>query len=245
MSEETEHKTVRELMTRVVISVRPSTPYKELVSILRANRIGAAPVVDASGQVVGVVSETDLLPKEEPPDALTHHVFESKTKRALRRKAAGLTAADLMTTPAITVSPETAVRDAVRELIDCGINQLPIVDSDGRLVGIVGRSDLLRLFTRDDASIQEEVRRKVSEFTRLLDAAKVDVTVQQGVVTLTGEIDRKSDDQHLVAMVHEVDGVVEVTDLLRVWWNDIGAGPIEQALLSQYQYEGSSIGLGW
>ena len=243
MSGENEFKTVRDLMTHDVISVHPSTHFKEIVQTLRANRIGAVPVVDTSGQVVGVVSETDLLPKEEPPGALAHHLLESKTKRTLRRKAQGLVAADLMTTPAIIVTPETTIRDAVHILIEDHINHLPVVDPAGNLVGIVSRADLLRLFAREDVSIGREVRQKVTEATHLLDATKVEISVNDGIVTLSGEIDRKSDAERLIAMVRDVDGVVGFDDRLRVWWDDTLAGPFQEAVLSQYG--GSSLGPGW
>lgn len=243
MRKESDLKKVRDVMTPHVHTVQPSTQFKSIARMMRVDRIGAVPVVDASGRVVGIVSETDLLPKEEPQSALSHHLLESKDRRELRRKAKGLVAADVMTTPAITVTPDTPIRDAVRILVDDHIHHLPVVSPAGDLAGIVSRSDLLRLFAREDESIEEEVGQKVAEATRLLDATKVETQVVDGVVTLTGEIDRKSDDQHVVAIVQAIDGVVGVDDQLRIWWDDTSAGVLEEALLNQYG--GSSVGLGW
>jgi CBS-domain-containing membrane protein len=243
MSKKAYVKKVSDVMTPHVFTVQPSTQFKSIVRILRTNRIGAVPVVDASDRVVGVVSETDLLPKEEPVSARSHHLLESKANRELRRKALGLIAADLMTTPAITVSPETSLRDAARTLVEHRISHLPVVDAAEQLVGIVGRSDLLSLFTREDTSLRDEVSKEVVEQTRLLDVAKVEVAVDQGVVTLSGEIDRRSDAQHLVATVQQIDGVVDVINHLRYWWDDSTASPVEEALLSQYY--GSGMGRGW
>lgn len=244
MSEETELKKVKDVMTPHVHIVQPSTHFKSMARMMRAGRIGAVPVVDVSGRVVGIVSETDLLPKEEPQNALSHHLLESQERRELRRKAKGLVAADVMTTPAITVTPDTPIRDAVRILVEDHITHLPVVGPAGDLVGIVSRSDLLRLFAREDVRIEEEVRQMVTEATRLLDAAKVEISVDDGVVTLSGEIDRKTDAERLIAMVRNLDGVVGVNDLLRVWWDDTSAGAFEDAVLSQYA-AGSSVGLGW
>ena len=243
MSQKADLKKVKDVMTPNVFTVQPSTQFKSIVRVLRTSRIGAVPVVDASGRVVGVVSETDLLPKEEPANARSHHFLESKAKRELRRKAVGLIAADLMTTPAITASPETSVRDAARILVEHHVNHLPVIDAAGQLAGIVGRSDLLSLFTREDTTIREEVGKEVAEQTRLLDSAKVDVAVDQGVVTLSGEIDRRSDAQHLIATVQQMDGVVDVIDRLRYWWDDGTASRVDEALLSQYY--GSGMGRGW
>ncbi len=243
MTKERELKRVSDVMTPHVCTVQPSTHFKSIARTMRVDRVGAVPVVDISGRVVGIVSETDLLPKEEPQHALGHHLLESKDRRELRRKAKGLVAADVMTTPAITVTPDTPIRDAVRILVEDHINHLPVVGPAGDLVGIVSRSDLLRVFAREDASIEREVSQKVAEATRLLDATKVETQVVDGVVTLTGEIDRKSDDQRVVALVREIDGVVGVNDLLRAWWDDTSAGVLEEALLNPYG--GSSVGLGW
>lgn len=243
MSKTPELKRVSDVMTTHIYTVQPSTRFKSIARMMLVDRIGAVPVVDVSGRVVGIVSETDLLPKEEPQNALSHHLLESKDRRELRRKAKGLVAADVMTTPAITVTSDTPIRDAVRILVEDHINHLPVVGPAEDLVGIVSRSDLLRVFAREDASIEDEVSQKVVEATRLLDATKVETQVVDGVVTLTGEIDRKSDDQRLIAMVREVDGVVGVNDLLRVWYDDTSASVLEEALVNQYG--GSSVGLGW
>lgn len=243
MSQETELRKVKDVMTPHVYTVEPSTRFKSIARTMRVGRIGAVPVVDVSGRVVGIVSETDLLPKEEPQDALSHHLLESKDRRELRRKAKGRVAADLMTTPAITITPEAPIRDAVRILVEDHINHLPVLDPTGKLVGIVSRSDLLRLFAREDESIEAEVSQKVTEATRLLDATKVEIQVSDGVVTMSGEIDRKSDAMGLVAMVRNVDGVVGVNDNLRFWWDDTSASAFEDAVLSQYR--GLPVGLGW
>lgn len=244
MSQETELKQVKDVMTPHVYRVQPSTGFRSIARIMRANRIGAVPVVDVSGGVVGIVSETDLLPKEEPQNALSHHFLESKDRRELRRKANGLVADDLMTTPAITVTPQTSIRDAVRILVEDSISHLPVVDADGKLVGILSRSDVLRVFGRADSSIEKEVSARVDEMTRLLDATRVEFHVSEGVVTLSGEIDRKSDADRLVAAVREIAGVIGVNDDLRAWWDDTSAGILEKALLTQYD-GGSSVGLGW
>lgn len=232
MNERSDPRKVRDVMTSQVITGLPSTPFKAIVQTIRMNHVGAVPVVDVFGQVVGIVSNTDLLPKEAPQEGLGRRWFETKDRRQLRRKAAALTAAELMTTPVLAIRPGAALREAAGMLVANRVNHLPVIDISGALVGIVSRSDVLGVFTRDDEKIRAQVTEDVKRQALWPDSDVVEVGVESGVVTLDGKLDRKSDTKRLVARVRKLDGVIGTIDNLGYWWDDTKTG-FERARLAQ------------
>ena len=134
-------RTVREVMTKTVVTAPEEAPFKELVRVMREYRVSALPIVGADGSIVGVVSEADLLLKEAP-DVLTPHVFEGKVHREERRKAEGKVARDLVG-PAITIGPDAPVTEAAKMMHERHVKRLPVVDELGRIAGVVCRVDLL------------------------------------------------------------------------------------------------------
>ncbi|MFR9799108.1 CBS domain-containing protein [Streptomyces sp. MS06] len=196
-------------MTRDVVTVERGTAFKDLVLTLQEHRVSALPVVDGAGRVVGVVSEADLLPKEEFRDS------DPDRSTQLRRlsdmvKAGSVTAEELMTSPALTVGPDATLARAARVMARAGVKRLPVVGEDGRLVGIVSRADLLKVFLRDDEAIAEEVRREVVAYLFPGPASSVRVTVQDGVVVLAGRIRDRSLVPAAARLVRGVEGVVDV-----------------------------------
>jgi CBS domain-containing protein len=147
---------VKDVMTRQVRTVTPTAGFREMVALIEAARVSALPVVSESGAVEGIVSEADLLLKEEPER--DRHRFESRARRRERAKAAGTTAAEVMTRPVIAAWPDMPVSEAARLMRAKGVKRLPVLDADGRLVGIVSRSDLLRIFLHDDESVRRQLR---------------------------------------------------------------------------------------
>lgn len=212
--------TVRDVMTSPVESVPPSAGFKEIVARLRERRISAVPVVDVSGQVVGVVSEADLLLKEERGSQESKVAFGDRLRgRALRAKVAGSIAAELMTSPAITVRADVTVAEAARILHRHGLKRLPVVDEEDHAIGIVSRGDLLRVFLRDDEDIRREV---VDEIVPSLQLAPemVEVGVEAGIVRLSGQVDRRSDVRLVERMTLQLDGVVDVRNGLTYRFDD-------------------------
>lgn len=209
-------KRVRELMSSPVVAVTPDTSYRRILRTLVGRGIGAVPVVGADGTVLGVVSETDLLPKEELTAVAGHlrPLLERRADRRNRVKAAANTAADLMSGPAITVPDTATVPEAARLLDDHHISQLPVVDESGHLVGILARSDVLRVFLRRDDDIRGEVIREVIGHALWQDPADVTVDVARGVVTLGGRLELRSLIPLAVRLTAAVDGVVDVVDEL-------------------------------
>jgi CBS-domain-containing membrane protein len=206
---------VRNVMTREVVTVTEQAPFSELVRLLAVHKISALPVVTNTGWVVGVVSEADLLHKEEyQEDYDGEGWLQRRRRRVARAKAAGRTAGELMSAPAITVAADATVPMAAKLLARHGIKRLPVVDDQHRLVGIVSRADLLRLFLRDDEAIHREIIDDVLLRGLWIEPTTVLVTVQDGVVTLTGHLERKSLLPMVVHLTRTVPGVVDVVSRL-------------------------------
>jgi CBS domain-containing protein len=200
-------------MTTAVACAHEDTPFKELAAIMASRGIRALPVLDERGQVAGVVSETDLLRKEEYPEDGAKRIAHWR-HRADRAKAAGVIARDLMTSPAITIGPDATVVEAARSLGAHHIERLPVVDAANQLAGICSQRDLLRVFLRPDEQIRDEVRGDVLGAALATNLVLVHVDVAGGVVTLGGEVGSKSMIPLAVRLTHEVDGVVGVVDKL-------------------------------
>jgi CBS domain-containing protein len=203
---------VRDVMTDAVVTVDQATPFKDVIGVLAAHRIGAVPVLDRAGRVVGIVSETDLLLKQEQPHATEAAAspFEGRRRRAERRRAAGRTARDLMSVPAATVAPMLPVARAARVMRERNVKHLPVVDGDGRLVGIVSRGDLARVFLRPDGELLRDVQALKESLRPDLDPAAIRVRVAGGVVELTGFAERRSTAAVLAYRTRRLDGVVGV-----------------------------------
>ncbi|MFD0265585.1 CBS domain-containing protein [Streptomyces sp. NPDC127106] len=201
---------VADLMTDEVVSVTPGTTFKDVAKLLAQYDISGVPVLDDEDRVVGVVSQTDVLEHAAPgPDA----------PRQDRGTARPPTAGGIMTAPAVTVHAEATAADAARLMSRRGIERLPVVDVEDRLVGIVTRRDLLRMFLRPDA----EVRRRVQDVLGYVlggSADAVDVHVVDGIVTLDGCVPLRSQLHVLLGLVERLDGVVAVTGHVRARTDD-------------------------
>lgn len=207
--------TVQDVMTTAVLTVRPDTPLREVARLLVERRISGAPVVDDDGRVLGVVSEADLLVKEQGPvsvprGTLDRFLGESDETRQLRAKAEARTAGDAMTAPAITIEAGASVHRAAAQMIERRVNRLPVVDR-GRLVGIVTRADLVRSFVRSDEQLARTIREDVLLKALWIDPEQVTVDVTDGVATIRGSVDRRSTAGMVASMVEMVPGVVGVT----------------------------------
>ncbi|WP_086664503.1 CBS domain-containing protein [Lentzea kentuckyensis] len=213
--------TVASLMTREVITADVGSSFKELVQLLESNRISAVPVLDG-GYPVGVVSETDLMPKEEfrggTEDA--PGLFAGRETKHRWEQASGVTARDVMTSPVKSVSPDLSASAAARELASAGVRRLFVLDSDGALVGVLSRRDLLKLFLREDEELRTTIREEI--FGRMLwvDPDTIDVKVTEGVVDLQGKLERQSEVDIAEHLVRVLPGVVDVHNRLRPEWND-------------------------
>jgi CBS domain-containing protein len=205
--------TVADVMTTAVAAVPDTAAFKDIVKAIRSSGASAVPVLTASGQVAGVISEADLICKLAAP-ALPAGPIRLAWRLHERSKANGETAAELMTTPAVTIGPAAAAADAARVMQSRHLKRLPVVDEDGRLAGVVSRVDVLAVFERRDAEIRAEVIDHVIAAECQLDPSGFDVTVRSGIVTIGGTVDDRAVALNLLGVIQRADGVVGVRDQL-------------------------------
>jgi CBS domain-containing protein len=201
---------VKDVMTTRVIWVRKDAPFRELAAALRRHRVSAFPVLGDGDKVIGIVSEADMLTKE----ALSAGVLAGLLHHRDAEKARGITAGDLMTAAVVTVAPEDTVEHAARLMYSRRVKRLPVVDGNGHLVGIISRADVLAVFDREDSDIRGEIIDEVILAEFLVDPRTLDVTVNDGIVTLTGAPETNEIGREIVQRVRHVQGVVAVRDRL-------------------------------
>jgi CBS domain-containing protein len=205
--------TVDMVMTRKLVTVRPTTTYKALVALMSEHAIGALPVVDvlgSEGRLVGIVSETDLLAKERAGATLR----PAARVRGEQAKAGAQRAGELMTSPVVTARPDDTLARAARSMYRAKVRHLPVVDAAGALVGIVSRGDLLKPYLRSDESIRHEIVSEVIGHLLGLEPEAVEVSVADGLVTLRGELESSASVDLAVRLVDAVEGVVGVRNHL-------------------------------
>jgi CBS domain-containing protein len=212
---------IGELMTTDPVAVGPETPLKDVAAILIEHRISGVPVIGERLEVLGVVSEADIIAKEVGADPRDRRLISWLLggRYVDRQKVEARTAAEAMESPAITVGVLETVAEAARLMTERGIKRLPVVDDEGTLIGIVTRTDLVRAFTRNDDAIEREIRELVLE-ALWLDEPGLDLRVERGEVRLAGKMDRRSDAELLARLVRRVPGVVGVHSTLRWAWDD-------------------------
>lgn len=223
------HRTVGDLMTTSVVQVRQDTGFKEIAKLLAEYDITAVPVVDDDERVVGVVSEADLLRKEAAqldPAGLLPVLRAGPDDRA---KAEATTAEGLMNGPAVTARPQWTAVEAAQVMERHHVKRLPVVDEADRLVGLVSRADLLRVFLRGDSAIREEISGEVLVHTLGVAPGSVTVRVVGGRVSLMGTVERKSLVPVVVRLCQSVDGVVDVSAELHHRLDDTSAAPDPEA----------------
>ncbi|MFG2006236.1 CBS domain-containing protein [Spirillospora sp. NPDC048911] len=201
---------VEAVMTTDVVAVSEEAPFKEIVRALRSHGVDAVPVVRLDKSVCGVVSATDLLLKEADPGAAEDpHPLAGPRRRREIRKSAGTAARDLMTTPAITISPTATVEEAARLMRREHVSRLPVTDPEtGCLAGIVSRSDVLRVYSRPDEQIREDVVNDVIAGQFGLEPKLYSVNVERGQVSVQGDVERRSQIPQLLHAIRRVEGVV-------------------------------------
>jgi CBS-domain-containing membrane protein len=199
-------------MTRNVVRARGGMPFKEIAELLAENDVTAVPVVDAADRPIGVVSEADLLRKSADQPDLSGLIPVPHLEAWERAKAEGARAEELMSAPAVCARPEWTVVEAARLMAVHDVKRLPVVDETDRLLGIVSRSDLLRVFLRHDDAIREEITVDLLQRTLRLAPSAVTVEVRQGQVTLAGCVEARSLIPVIVRLCRTVDGVVSVSE---------------------------------
>ncbi|MGW7409977.1 CBS domain-containing protein [Streptomyces sp. NPDC054833] len=200
---------VSDVMTRTVVALNRQATFKDIVKTMQRWKVSAMPVLEGESRVIGVVSEADLLPKEEFRDGDPGRYTQLRRLADLV-KAGAVTAEELMTVPALTVPPYASLGQAARIMALHKVKRLPVVDDEGELQGIVSRSDLLKVFLRDDEDIAEEVRREIVALVFPAPLEPIRVEVHDGAVKLTGRIPDTTLVPITTRLVRAVEGVVDV-----------------------------------
>ncbi len=216
-------QTVEQIMSRSVITVTPETSIADVARILVDRGISGLPVVDDANRVVGVVSEGDLVMKEAGirPAGSRLSLTRHRDAEAMKHKVNARTAGEAMTSPALTIEPFRAIRAAAEIMTERRVNRLPVVGSDGELLGIVTRADLVRAFVRSDEELEETIRSEVLIREMWLDPDKFTVRVDQGTAYVTGAVQKRSTAEVLARLLAMVPGVVAAeTDI--TWTEDDG-----------------------
>jgi CBS domain-containing protein len=227
---------VGSVMATEVVTARYGTPFKEVARLLTEHRISGLPVIDEDDKALGVISETDLMVRQagvpDPYETPRRFRFTGLTRGARRQAAKGhaRTAGQLMSVPPVTVHADETIAEAARTMARSRVERLPVVDDEDRVVGIVTRRDLIQVFLQPDDVIRREVIDEVLVRTLWLSPSTVEVAVYEGVVTLTGDVERRSEAEIAVSMTDRIDGVVAVVDRLTYRLDDSHLRPDEPAL---------------
>lgn len=230
---------VRDLMTTEVTTVRPTTSLKDVARLLVERRISGVPVVDEGGRIIGVVSEGDLVVKEQGPSGVERRplarIFgDSPETRAELAKVLARTAGDAMTAPPITIDADALVPEAAATMTRQHVNRLPVLEN-GALVGVLTRADIVRAFARTDEDIADAVRDDVLYRTMWLDPNAFDVSVENGRVRLKGNVERRSEADMIERITAMVPGVTGVDADLAWQLDDRDIEAPERDLVSPYE----------
>jgi len=181
---------VKDLMTRPVITVGPGHAVWDVANVLARHGITAVPVVDDDGELVGIVTEADVMRGRILPDPRGVHVPSAPPAQ---------TVGEVMTTDVVTVTEDSDVAEVVRTMVDRRLRTVPVLrgrEPGDRLVGILTRRDLMRCISREDALVAADVRRRLDLYSG---PGRWTVTARAGVVTITDDRDRDDPtDRHVV-----------------------------------------------
>lgn len=210
---------VRDVMTEDVVTAHEDMRLKDLARLMHDRNVSGVPIVDEAGRLSGIVTEADLLrpdvgwePRPVHWGSMAWYVATPVATQVWER-VQDLRARDIMTRHVVSIRPQVPVAEAVRTLVRQGVKRLPVVDEGGRVLGIVSRHDLLTPLVREDRELYADVMEIVAE-TAWVNPSLIRVSVSDGIVTLQGHVERRSDGVVLARLVGGVDGVIAVQDLL-------------------------------
>jgi CBS domain-containing protein len=221
---------VRDVMTSPAVTAMPETPFAGIVATLLDHDISGVPVVDDQHRLVGIVTEADLI---------TRQAYGYRRRRALGlladhlhgrsahwvRKAGALTAGELMTPNPDVVGPDDQIAHAAQRMLE-GRHKRLVVVSDGAVVGVLSRHDLLRPFARSDAEIMTDVRRVLADPFRIAEDQAAQPSITAGVVTIDGTVRRASEVAIVETEIAGIPGVVAVDNRLHAREHEPAASPL-------------------
>ncbi|HHC07235.1 MAG TPA: CBS domain-containing protein [Actinobacteria bacterium] len=197
---------VVDLMSTDVVTVTPDTGIREAARLMVRHRVSGLPVVE--DRLVGIITEADFLRLE---------VERQERFRAVE------TVAEVMSGDVVTIAPEATLHEAAKLMADRDVKRLPVVDDEGRLLGVISRSDVVTVFTRPDDVIEDEIREDLLRRVLFVAPDTIDVSVDNGVVVLAGEIGTRTEARLLEELTRRLDGVLRVENRLRWRLDDVDA----------------------
>ena len=207
------HSRVRDIMTTDIVAIDRITPFKQIAWLMVQHQINGVPVLGLGRHVAGVVTEGDLIAARHKNAGQRRRWTGTPRHGSARSRYDRLTGEQLMTAPAITIHPDTSMAGAGRLMTDHHIKLLPVVDQDGKIVGVVSRRDLLSVFLVPDSEVARQVRELIYEIAPGEPSA-IKVEVQCGIVTLTGQPEAELRNQVAAAIdaAWDLDGVLDIID---------------------------------
>ena len=157
---------VADIMTREVISVRPDMRVGQIARVFREHQLSGLPVVSEDGELMGVITELDMVKRHARPQMpaflplLGIYVpLRTKEYRESLRRITAVLAQDIMTTPVNTIRPDASVEDAATVMVSNRSNPLPVVDENGHMIGIISRTDILRVLEDLEMQLEDEANK--------------------------------------------------------------------------------------
>lgn len=197
---------VVDLMTIDVIAVSADTGLREAARLMFRNRVSGLPITDDNGTLIGIISEADFLRLE--------------VERQEGTRDQGDTVGDVMSRGVVTVRPNVEIYEAAKIMAVQEVKRLPVVDDDDRLLGVISRADIVSIFTRPDDVIEDEIREDLIRRVMFIDPGDIQVSVGNGVVTLSGQVATRSEASMLEELTNRLDGVLGVQSEL-TWVEDV------------------------
>jgi CBS domain-containing protein len=217
---------VRDLMTTEPITTTPDAPLKEAARMMVEHGVSGLPVLK-DGRLVGMVTEGDFLRQEANRDqpyrlSLLEALFGDGTGSPPAVETVG----EVMSEPVITITPDATISEAARLMAHRRVKRLPVVDDDGNVIGVISRADVVNAFTKPDEVIEDEVREDIIRRLLFLDPSSVTVSVEEGVVTLGGELENRTEAHLLEELTRRIAGVVRVVSHLTFQVDDERIGKV-------------------
>lgn len=204
---------IRDLMTKDFVTIGPDSALKEAARRMLDAGVSGLPVMDDDGILIGIITEADFVATEADRRArkragllrFIHRTEETPSQERL--------VGDAMTADVVVIGPEADHADAARLMEKNKIKRVPVVEN-GRLVGLISRTDILRAYTRPDSEIIDELRDHLMREILWVDPRRVAIECVEGNVVLIGQMETKSDATLLIELTRNLDGVVSVKDQL-------------------------------
>ncbi|MBT8214935.1 MAG: CBS domain-containing protein [Acidimicrobiia bacterium] len=198
-----------DIMSKGVVTVTPEQTLKAAARLMIGEGVSGLPVVDGAGAVVGIITEADFLAKEASRGRTRYRrlldtIFgeEEIVKAELVSEA--------MTPDPITIDPHARVSEAARIMDENKVKRLPVVDTAGKLLGIVSRADVVGAFIRPDEVIEAQLRQDVIRRILMIDDKELAVSVKDGIVMVGGTVPTKTDARLLEELAARLEGVIRV-----------------------------------